>query len=124
MVARAHVAIIDDDESVRESLPPLLTKWGFEVRAFGSAQEFLDSDAIARTHCLLLDIVMPGLSGPDLQRELGLRGARIPIIFMTALMEEALRTRLLGQGAAEYLCKPFTNSALREALKIALGESK
>jgi FixJ family two-component response regulator len=99
-----------------------LMKWGLVARAFGSALEFLDSDCVGETRCLVLDIVMPGMSGPDLQLELGRLGHDIPIIFMTALMDETVHSRLLQQGAVECLCKPFTNSALREALQIAMGD--
>src|SRR2546426_7061378 len=67
---RFLVAIIDDDESVRESLPDLLREFGYAARAFSSAEEFLASDCMGRTRCLILDIAMPGISGPDLQREL------------------------------------------------------
>ena len=78
------VSVVDDDESVRESLPDLLKEFGFAVRAFSSPEEFLASDCIAQTRCLILDIAMPGMSGPDLQRELKLQGREIPIIFITA----------------------------------------
>ena len=113
------VAVIDDDESVRESLPDLLREFGFAVRAFSSAEEFLASDCVAQTRCLILDVAMPGMSGPDLQRELTLRGQEIPIVFITASRDEGVRSRVLEQGAVECLFKPFSDTALLEALNAA-----
>jgi len=120
MVARSLVSIVDDDESVRESLPDLLREFGFTVQAFSSAEEFLASDCVAQTRCLILDIAMPGMSGPDLQRELTRRRQEIPIVFITAYVDETVRPRVLAQGAVECLFKPFTEQALREALNVAL----
>ena len=87
--ARTLVTVVDDDESVRESLPDLLKELGFAVKAFASAQDFLNSSDVAATRCLILDIAMPGMSGPELQLELAARGDRIPVIFITARAEEA-----------------------------------
>ena len=123
MVVRSLVSVVDDDESVRESLPDLLREFGFEVRAFSSAEEFLASDCVAQTRCLILDIAMPGMSGPDLQRELKLRGQEIPVVFITAQKDEAVRSRVLEQGAVECLFKPFSDTALLEALNAALRGS-
>jgi FixJ family two-component response regulator len=120
MLTRSLVSVVDDDESVRESLPDLLREFGFAVRAFSSAEEFLASDSVGQTKCLLLDIAMPGMSGPDLQRELKVRRQRIPIVFITAQGDETVRPRLLAQGAVECLFKPFTESVLLEALNTAL----
>lgn len=114
------VAVIDDDESVRESLPELLKEFGFAARAFPSPEEFLGSDEISQTRCLILDIGMPGMTGPDLQRELKLRRWQIPIVFITAQRDERMRLRLLDQGAVECLFKPFSDTALLQALKTAL----
>jgi FixJ family two-component response regulator len=114
------VSIVDDDESVRESLPDLLKEFGFASQTFSSADEFLRSNGIARTNCLILDIAMPGMWGPDLQRELKRRKINIPIIFITARRDEAARSRLVEQGAIACLFKPFSDSALLEALKSAL----
>jgi len=114
------VVVVDDDESVRESLPDLLKEFGFTVRAFASAGEFLASESAGRTSCLLLDIAMPGMSGPDLQKELKNRGYRIPIIFITARKEESVHKRILEQGAVDILLKPFSDVALREALTKAM----
>ena len=116
MVIRSLVSVVDDDESVRESLPDLLREFGFAAHAFSSAEEFLTSDYVDQTRCLILDIAMPGMTGPDLQRELKLRRKEIPIVFITAHRDETVRPRLLEQGAVECLFKPFSDTALREAL--------
>jgi FixJ family two-component response regulator len=123
MVMRSLLSVVDDDESVRESLPDLLREFGFDVRAFSSAEEFLASDCVGQTRCLILDIAMPGMSGPDLQRELTQRQQQIPIVFITALADETVRPRVLAQGAVECLFKPFTEEALREAVHAALRVS-
>jgi FixJ family two-component response regulator len=112
--------VVDDDESVRESLPDLLKEFGYAARAFSSAEEFLASGLVDQTGCLILDIAMPGMTGPDLQRELNLRGYRIPIVFITAHRDETVRPRMLHQGAVECLFKPFSDTALLEALQAAL----
>jgi FixJ family two-component response regulator len=121
MVIRSLVTVVDDDESVRESLPDLLTELGFAVRAFASAEEFLASDCVGQTSCLILDVAMPGMTGPDLQLELTRRRQDIPIVFITAHKDETVRPRLLAQGAAECLFKPFSESALLAALNVALS---
>lgn len=115
------VSVVDDDESVRESLPDLLRVFGFAARAFSSAEEFLASDCVEQTRCLILDIAMPGMTGPELQRELILRRQQIPIVFVTARRDDTVRSRLLKQGAVECLFKPFSDTALLEALNIALS---
>jgi FixJ family two-component response regulator len=114
------ISVVDDDESVRESLPDLLKLFGFTAHTFSSAEEFLASGQIGKTKCLILDIAMPGMSGPDLQRELKVRKITIPIIFMTAGRDDALRPRLLKEGAVECLFKPFSDSDLLDALNSAL----
>ena len=123
MVTRLLVSVVDDDESVRESLPDLLRELGFEVQAFSSAEEFLASDFVGRTKCLILDVAMPGMSGPDLQRELTLRRQEIPVVFITAHGDETVRPRLLEQGAVECLFKPFSETALLQALNAAFRVS-
>ena len=120
MTTSSLVSIVDDDESVRESLPDMLRQFGFAAAAFSSAEAFLASDVIGRTNCLILDVKMPGMSGPDLQRELATRGREIPIVFITASGDKAIRTRLLSDGAAECLFKPFSETALLGALHSAL----
>jgi|HubBroStandDraft_1064217.scaffolds.fasta_scaffold106435_1 FixJ family two-component response regulator len=117
------ISVVDDDESVRESLPDLLREFGFKSMVFSSAEEFLSSDSVNKTQCLILDIAMPGMSGPDLQRELARRKQGIPIIFITASRSASIRSRLLKQGAVECLFKPFTDSALLDALNAALAKS-
>jgi FixJ family two-component response regulator len=120
MAARLIVTVVDDDESVRESLPDLLTELGFSPRAFASAEEFLASEVLGQTRCLILDIAMPGMSGPELQRELLARGYAIPIIFITAQVNESVRSGLIQRGAVACLFKPFSEQDLRAALNAAL----
>jgi len=120
MVARQLVSVVDDDESVRESLPDLLREFGFRVETFASAEEFLASESLAQTRCLLLDIAMPGMSGPSLQEELARQRRSIPIVFITANADENLRPQLLESGAVECLFKPFTESALLAAVTLAI----
>ena len=120
MVKRPLVSVVDDDESVRESLPDLLRELGYSVRAFSSAPEFLASDCVGETQCLILDIAMPGMTGSDLQQELTVRGQEIPIIFITAQGDETIRPQVLAQGAIECLIKPFSDTALLEAVTSAL----
>lgn len=114
------VTVVDDDESVRESLPDLLREFGFAVETFASAEEFLASGRVADTACLILDIAMPGMSGPDLQRELVQRRENVPIVFMTAHADPSVFPRLIEQGAVACLLKPFSDTALRDALDAAL----
>ena len=120
MAKRSLVSIVDDDESVRESLPDLLREFGFAAQAFSSAEAFLASGFVAQTNCLILDIAMPGMSGPDLQQELLRRGQEIPIVFITASGDTAVRPRLLAQGAVECLFKPFSDTAVLDAVTVAL----
>lgn len=115
------VAVVDDDVSVRESLPELLKAWGLSAHGFSSAQEFLDSEQMSETHCLILDIAMPGMSGPDLQLELLRRQQKIPIVFITAQRDDRVRPRLLARGAVDCLFKPFNERALRDAIDTALS---
>lgn len=117
----ALVAVIDDDDSVRESLPDLLWQVGHRVRAFESAEAFLAADALDQASCLILDVALPGMSGPDLQRELRRRGSTVPIIYITGQTDPTLRPRLLAEGAVACLLKPFSEQALLEALERALG---
>jgi FixJ family two-component response regulator len=114
------VSLVDDDESVRESLPDLLKEFGFTTRTFPSAHEFLVSDVIRDTKCLILDIAMPGMTGLELQRELRLRRHHIPIVFITAMGDENLRLRVVEQGAVDCLTKPFTDTALLDAVTAAM----
>ena len=120
MGKRSLVSVVDDDESVRESLPDLLRELGFAAEAFSSADAFLASDFVSETSCLLLDVAMPGMSGPELQQELIRRQQVIPIVFITANGDKTVRPRLLAQGAVECLFKPFSEAALLDALNAAL----
>jgi FixJ family two-component response regulator len=114
------ISVVDDDESVRESLPDLLRELGFSVQVFSSGEDFLASTSVGETKCLILDIAMPGMSGPDLQRKLKAQRAEIPIIFITAHGERSVRPHLIQQGAVDCLFKPFTEAALLRALNTAL----
>ena len=119
MNPRLLVSIVDDDESVRESLPDLLKEFGFASHTYASAQEFLASEGTVRTQCLILDVAMPGMCGPELQEELNCRKIKIPIIFITGHRDETLRSRLIEQGAIACLIKPFSDAAMLEALNSA-----
>ena len=121
MSKRPLVSVVDDSESVRESLPDLLQQSGFDVQAFESAEAFLDSEAVGETRCLVLDVGLPGMSGPDLREELLRRGRNIPTIFITAQGDQSLRPRLVARGAVACLFKPFSDTALLDALDAALG---
>jgi FixJ family two-component response regulator len=114
------ISVVDDDDSIRESLQGLLKSIGFAVETFSSAQAFLNSGAIGRTDCLILDVRMPGMRGPDLQRELIVRGCDIPIVFITAHGDEDIRPRVLSDGAVDCLLKPFSEEALFKAIRTAL----
>ncbi len=114
------IAVVDDDESVRESLPDLLREFGFSARSFSSAQEFLGSGCVDQIACLILDVAMPEMNGLELQRKLGDQGQRVPIIFITARNDESARTSALALGAVEFLYKPFSDAALLQAIKAAL----
>ena len=117
---RSLVSVVDDDESVRESLPDLLNELGFDARVFSSAEAFLSSDCVDKTRCLILDVMMPGMTGLDLQQELTRRGQEIPVIFITAQKDETLRARAFKQGAVTFLNKPFSDTTLLDALNVAL----
>ncbi len=116
-VARPLVTVIDDDQSVRESLPDLLRAFGYAARAFSSAEQFLASDCVAESKCLILDVVMPGMSGPDLAQELLARGNSLPIIYITADVDEAVRAHLPEPEARRCLVKPFPDTVLLYALR-------
>ncbi len=120
MVMRPLVSVIDDDESVRESLPDLLREFGFAVQAFSSAESYLASEYVDETKCLILDVAMPGMSGPELQLELTRLGKTTPIVFITAHVDEAVRLSLIKRGAVDCLFKPFTETALLRAVEAAL----
>lgn len=114
------IAVVDDDDSVRESLRGLLESLGYGVRTFESAQSFLESECPTECDCLILDVRMPGMRGPDLQRELARQGSAIPIVFITAYGDEEIRPRILSEGAVDCLLKPFTEEALLRAIRTAI----
>jgi FixJ family two-component response regulator len=116
------ISVVDDSDSVREALPDMLEQFGFAVQAFASAEEFLSSRAVNETACLILDVGLPGMSGPDLQQELRRREKSIPIVFITAQGDVSLRPRLVAAGAVECLLKPFSDTALLAAISAALGK--
>ena len=119
MSTRSLVSVVDDDQSVRESLPDLLRQCGFAAEAFPSAESFLASDVIAETNCLILDVAMPGMSGPELQQELIRRQQHIPIVFITAAGDESVRQQVVAMGAVDCLFKPLGKTALLNALNAA-----
>lgn len=120
MIKNSLITVIDDDESVRESLQGLLKLLGFTVHAFSSAEDFLNSDSLRKTDCLVLDVRMPEMSGPDLQMKLKESRAQIPIIFITAHDEDNARSHALQAGAVDFLLKPFSHEALINAIRVAL----
>lgn len=120
MDAQALVSVVDDDESVRESLPDLLREFGFAVQPFKSGEEFLASEHVEDTKCLILDIAMPGMSGFDVQGELKRRKRQIPIVFITGHKDETARLTVVEEGAVACLLKPFSDTALLQAIRAAL----
>jgi len=120
-IQRPFVAVVDDDQSVRESLPDLLGEFGFRSKVFSSAEQFLASNSVGEMKCLVLDIAMPGMTGLELQQELKIRGHNIPIVFITAQKDETVRKRALEGGAVGFLLKPFSDTALLKVLNSALG---
>jgi FixJ family two-component response regulator len=116
----SFVSVVDDDESVRESLPDMLRAFGLEVDAFPSARAFLASDSVTRTQCLILDVAMPDMTGLELHAELSGREYGIPIIFISAHLDDRMRSRVLDGGAIDCLSKPFSEAALLSAVDLAL----
>ena len=123
MIENSLITVIDDDESVRESLQGFLKSLGFTVHAFSSAEEFLNSDSLHKTDCIVLDVRMPEMSGPDLQMKLKESRTHIPIIFITAHDEDNVRSHALQTGAVDFLLKPFSDEALIAAIRVALQTS-
>src|SRR5450755_4422903 len=117
------ISIVDDDESHREATKGLIRSLGYQAAAFASAEEFLQSDSVDSTSCLIADVQMPGLSGIDLQRSLIARGIKMPTIFITAFPEAETRARAMKAGALGYLSKPFREDSLLKCLDKALGSS-
>ena len=117
------VAIVDDDESVQRALQDLIESDGLSALCFGSAEQFLDSEARNKAACLIADIRMPGLSGLELQAKLKAKRCRIPVIFITAHGDAEMRIHAMRQGAAEFLSKPFDDAVLLEIVHAALKRS-
>ena len=116
----AKIAIVDDDNAVREAMKLLMRSLGYHASTFGSADEFLNSKQVHDTSFLITDVQMPGLSGIDLQDRLIARGHRIPIIFITAYSDENVRIRAMKAGALAFLTKPIDPNQLVGHLEKAL----
>jgi FixJ family two-component response regulator len=114
------VMIVDDDDSIRKAVRRLMKSFGFAVETFASAEEFLDSDWLERTSCLILDVHMPGMNGLELQKRLVASGCVIPIIFITAFTDDCARAQAMKAGAVGYLTKPFGDAALLDCIHEAL----
>jgi FixJ family two-component response regulator len=115
------ISVVDDDESLRESLEGLLKSLGRAVEVFSSAESFLSSESLAKTDCLILDVRMPGMSGPELQRDLLSHQHQLPIIFITAHGDEDVISRVMADGAVDCLLKPFSEDSLLNAINQALS---
>jgi FixJ family two-component response regulator len=123
-MAKPVVSVVDDDQSVRESLAGLIRSVGLAVKVFASAEEFLGSFHIAGTDCLILDVRMPGMDGLELQRQLKTSHPDLPVIFITAHgSEEEIRRRALAAGAVDYLLKPLSEEEVLNAVDTALKSS-
>ena len=123
MVDSQIISIVDDDDSVRESLRALIRSMGFKAEIFASAEEFLNSEQLRNTDCLILDVRMPGMNGLELQRQLTANHYQIPVVFITAHGDDEARSRALKNGAVDFLRKPFDEESLLNAIHMAL-ESK
>ena len=122
MANRPLISVVDDDESVRESIEGLMRSVGFAVNAFASAEEFLSSDHLSDTECLILDVRMPGMDGIELHRRLLASRREMPVIFITAHgSDEAARSRALANGAVDFLSKPLSEEELLSAVRKALN---
>lgn len=122
-MAREHcIAIVDDDQSVRDAVSTLFRSMGFPAMAFGSAEEFLQSGSLDNTSCIVLDVQMPGMGGLSLQRHLAASGRHIPIVFVTGYPDAGVRDKAMGLGAACFLTKPFNEDELVDGLKSALTD--
>jgi FixJ family two-component response regulator len=121
MSAAPLISIVDDDDSLRNSLNNLIRSVGFRAQGFSSAEAFLNSTQLHDTACLILDVRMPGMSGLDLQRQMVADNSRIPIVFITSHGDDNARTRALEAGAVDFLYKPFREEALLKAIDLALN---
>ena len=120
MANHSVICVVDDDVSVRESLEGLMRSVGFAVNTFASAEEFLDSDRLRNTECLILDVRLAGMNGLELQCQLASSHSEIPIIFITSYEDDEVRARALNRGAVAYLLKPFNDEELLAAIDAAL----
>jgi FixJ family two-component response regulator len=118
------IAIVDDDESLQRALQDLIESVGLSTLCFGSAENFLESEARHKAACLIVDIRMPGMSGLELQANLKAEGCRIPIILITAHGDSEMRTLAMDDGAVEFLTKPFNDAVLLEVVHAALERSR
>jgi FixJ family two-component response regulator len=118
------IVIVDDDVMVCEATKDLVEAFGFCARTFTSAGEFLNSDCVSGTSCLIADVQMPGMNGLQLHRKLIASGRHIPVIFVTASPDERVRKRALRAGAVCYMSKPFDGERLRSCIRSALGYEK
>ena len=124
MVTPPLISVVDDDDAVRESLHGFIRSVGFAAKGFASAEEFLAWQDRRKTDCLILDLRMPGMNGLELQQELVATHSAVPVIFITAHGDEEARARALGAGAVDFLCKPFSEDALLDAINLALSSKK
>ena len=115
------VGVVDDDESVREAISSLLRSAGYRCSVFPSAKAFLESDTLEATDCMVLDVRMPEVTGPELQTKLRAMNSAIPVIFVTAHADDEVRARALREGATAFLNKPFSEDALLDAIRSALN---
>ncbi len=121
MVSLPLISVVDDDDAVRKSLQSLIRSVGFAVKLFASAEEFLSSEELRSTRCLILDVRMHGMNGFELQRQLRASNPEIPVIFITAHGNDATRSQALKDGAVAYLRKPFSEQSLLNAIESALS---
>jgi FixJ family two-component response regulator len=120
----ATIAVIDDDESVREALSGLLKSLDHRAVAFACAEDFLNSAERAQVGCLIADVQMPGIGGPELHERLVAAGQSIPIILITAYPDETVKTRVMQAGIKGYLSKPFSEGDLLACIEAALASPK
>jgi len=118
------IVVVDDDQSVRKALENLISSVGYQVKLFGSAEAFLDSDALASTDCAVLDFRLPGISGVELQRKLVADGQNIPGIIITAQGDDQAQAEAAAAGAIAFIKKPFKEAVLLAAIESALNESR
>jgi FixJ family two-component response regulator len=124
MFSRKIISVVDDDVCVRGAIESLLESSGFDVLAFASAEEFLNSGRIDHTSCLVTDLRMPGLTGLDLQKRLAAEGTSPPVIFITAFATERTRNQAIDAGAVGFLDKPFSDQALIDCINTALSQER